>query len=215
MDNFQVDGAVPLRPADVMRIADGLENRILERINNLTNELRQRVDRVPQQEEKKDEEPRVDPSNFQVFNWGGAMHCVQEDFVFPSTTTKAMLTSWYHGNRHLRIAPYRRLAYGHQADLQTRYERMLLSKTKSVMEALEDICYRTNKIGQRRAHDIASLAPNDSMKLFDDAYDKLLRHLYGDRLPSRPFDVICATIANKISRKRRLDQKELWMAMRL
>ena len=64
MDNFQVDGAVPHRHADVMRIADGLENRILEWINNLTNELRQRVDRVPQQEEKKDEEPRVDPNNF-------------------------------------------------------------------------------------------------------------------------------------------------------
>ena len=131
MDNFQVDGAVPLRPADVMRIADGLENRILERINNLTNELRQRVDRVPQQEEKKVEEPRVDPENFQVFNWGGANGCC--------------------------------------------YLRRIPSWKRS------RILYRTNKIGQRRAHDIASLAPNDSMKLFDDAYDELLRHLYGDR----------------------------------
>ena len=47
-----------------------------------------------------------------------------------------------------------------------------------------------------------SLAPNDSMKLST-------MHLYGDRLPSRPLDVICATIANKISRNRRLDQRAL------
>ena len=138
------------------------------------------------------------------------MRCVPMNFKFPSTTTKAIWTLWYHGNRHMRISPYRQLAYyGHQSDLQTRYERMLLSKTKSVMEALEDICHQLNRISRRRAHDIMNLTPNDSLKLFDEAYEVLIRQLYEDALPSRPLDVICATIANRISKKRRRDQRAL------
>ena len=208
MDNFQVNGVVPLRPDDVLRIAEGLENRITQQVTNLMNELRQRVAAVPAQEEKESEEEKVDLVH-QVFHWGGAMRCVPMNFNFPSTTTKAMWTLWYHGNRNLRIGPYRQLAYGHQNDLQSRNERMLLSKTKSVMEALEHICYRTNRIRERRAHDIMNLSQSDSLRLFDDAFRELLRELYGDKPPSRPLDIICATIANRISKKRQRDQRAL------
>ena len=62
---------------------------------------------------------------------------VPQDFTFPSTNVATMWSLWYFGNRELRIYPYKRLADGHHNDLKTPVEKVNLSRSKTVMKALE------------------------------------------------------------------------------
>lgn len=160
---------------------------------------------------RNDDVAPADPPNevredqpFQNFIWGNAIRLVPPYFIFPSTTVKRLWFLWYYGDRNTRIRPYRYLAQGHTDDLRTLKERVLLSKTKAVMEGLEEILFRSGKVGQRRAHHIMNLTLNESSILFDEAFDVLLHQLYGNQIPSRPLDLILSTVANRMSKRRRV-----------
>ena len=208
MDNFEVNGAVPLRPQDIVRAVESLEQRLMMHMEGIVNDLRNNGVAAPP---RNDDVAPAEPPNevredqpFQNFIWGNAIRFVPADFIFPSTTVKRLWFLWYYGDRNTRIRPYRYLAQGHTDDLRTLKERVLLSKTKAVMEGLEEILFRSGKVGLRRAHHIMNLTLNESSTLFDEAFDVLLHQLYGNQIPSRPLDLILSTVANRMSKRRRV-----------
>jgi hypothetical protein len=58
-----------------------------------------------------------------TFYWDGKFgRYVPEDLTFPSCDVPTLWNVWHHGNRQLRIKPYKKLTQNHYDDLKTRKE---------------------------------------------------------------------------------------------
>ena len=70
--------------------------------------------------------------------WGdGSMHRTPESFVFPQCGAGALWDSWWFGNASLNVGPFRFIT---PHDLKVTTDRMQLSRAKTVMKKLEEIC---------------------------------------------------------------------------
>jgi len=124
---FSINGVVPLTIGDV----SGLLNNAVDRMRKELHDALPSVPSAPA--------PLVDPSldpRFHLWSWGGRMHMVSADWVFPSTDAKATWNLWHFGHVGEHIRPLR---YLKKADLKDSSQVTLWSKTGQVMKLLAQL----------------------------------------------------------------------------
>jgi hypothetical protein len=197
MENFSINGAIPLSYHDMERFIDTAIQKLSQQINSSSLELRAELEnrRSSTVIEVADE---TSSNPFTTFNWGGAMgHLVPEGFIFPNTNARTMWSLWFHGDRSRKIHPYRLLiANHHQKDIQ---QKSTLTRTSNVMRALMEIARRHG----HTTSSITALDPDKSNKLFAMIYAELVSELY-DTPPNRPFEITCDSLGNRMYKRKRL-----------
>jgi hypothetical protein len=204
LDNFQVDGVVPITAADLNGALTAHRAEIVAILNS-------RLHGGPQEAPASHSAPGGNglgqpTRSLRTFCWGGKLgRYVPQSFKYPSQDAKTMWDLWHYGNAAEGIQPYRLLADGHQDDLQSAVERVLLSKTALVMNEIKQIAVVKGLLAG--GQDVGSLSRADSDHVFNVCYAQLLLDLYGARGGGATDGVaktLCATLANKIYKKRKL-----------
>lgn len=208
--NFSVDGVVPVTTSELHRAIQDSSQLIIDTISTRLVATAA-VATLPST--SSDDSVALEARAFTTFRWkdGSLGRYVPEHFRFPSQDAKTMWDLWHYGNAAQGILPYRRLSNGHESDLQTADERSLLSKTVLVMKKIRDIAESRNLL--QAGQDVASLSRETSDSIFYTSYAQLMSDLYGARRGSdrgggnntaEMANVICATLANKIYKKRKV-----------
>ncbi len=75
----------------------------------------------------------TDNAEYKVWNWGGRLHMVPENWRFPKCCCYLIWESWWCGNKMDKISPLRHLK---NYDLTSQSDRTLLSKARKVIDAV-------------------------------------------------------------------------------
>lgn len=180
LENFQVEGAVPITRDEVSvmfsSFADRVTGQVVGRVDErLLLRLGVPVENNHQNINPEMAENNVSPEGFRSFVWGGRIHMVPENFVLAPCPVYTVWMLWYKGNPHNRIQPYKNL----QAfDLVKRVDKVNLTRIRKVMAALESIMFNPdfNILGNTRR--IADLIPSEANDAFNRAFVILCKSLY-------------------------------------
>ena len=182
MDHFVVEGVSPLNKADVQRIFDERDARLMEAINHAVS-----VTTTPTMQISESMPTAAYHQDIQGFiTWcrGGKFgrYCPQE-FKFPTSDVKT-----HYGTSAKKIAPYKNL-----------------SRANSVMAAIES--YAHSRESFTRAGDVSKMPRNVSDYLFNEWFNDFIVNLFGARNIFRiwPPETTYATRYNRLQKKRKLD----------
>jgi hypothetical protein len=129
LDNFQVNGTVPITHSQIAAMINDLKSSvntsIVQAIEQHTANLGGTAmpfshDSSPSQQ-------------FQTWMWKDRLHPVPQSFKFPKCNVRSLWDLWWVGNATERIAPYRGLK---AFDLDNKNDNQLLSKAKFVITTL-------------------------------------------------------------------------------
>ena len=98
MENFQIDGVVPLNVGDIERIIAERDRRLFARFDEIQQIASNPVHQIVA--------PEVPVRNFVAFHRGGRMRMIPENFEFPKFVHIVALRQ----NTDLKIQPYKMLA---------------------------------------------------------------------------------------------------------
>lgn len=195
LENFTIDGVVPINISDIQRIVSDAKTEILSKVCTKDDVL---SDSPPQNIIERQEE------KFNWFTWGGRMRMIPDNFVFPTVNVKTMWNLWFYGNESKKIQPYKYLVKNIQ-DLEKKTERTNVHRVNKVMTALVDIAIKFQLVDENV--DISALSVERSNEIFNICFAELLKICYGDKGHSRAHDIQCNTIAHllytKLSGKKR------------
>ncbi len=151
LQNFQVNGAVPLTETRVQAMFDSWQqsfsNQILNLLQNGQNDGHQQQqggnrvngDTTHQTtamnyEENDSEDDVYERSHpFELWTWGGRFHPVPQGFEFPSLNAATMWPLWHFGNLSKSIRPYKRIV---KSDIVVEKQKTILAKTRVVMASI-------------------------------------------------------------------------------
>jgi len=160
LDNFQVNGAVPIT-----------FNQVQGMINDLKNTLTTALSTAVTNQHNSNASNHLTHSSdvqFATWTWKGRFHPVPEGFRFPKCTTKAVWDLWWDGLPVERIRPLRHLK---SFDL-SRADGNNMSKARKVLKALTvELTYEH----------VCALSISDRDNLFQDRYMQLFRNMYPDQ----------------------------------
>jgi hypothetical protein len=125
---------------------------------------------------------------------------VPEDFTFPSCDVPTLWNVWHHGNRQLRIQPYKKLTKNHYYDLKTRKKQSNLTKAKLLMGRLEEIGIENDYMDANTNISIMTLRQSSALQR--KCFDVFIESLYGDRRKARATEKLYTTLANRFYKKR-------------
>jgi hypothetical protein len=160
LDNFQVNGAVPITFNQVQGMLNDLKNTLTTALSTA----------VANQHNSNASNHLTNNSDLQctLWTWKGRLHPVPEGFRFPKCTTKAVWDLWWDGLPVERIKPLRHLK---SFDL-SRADGNNMSKARKVLKALT---------GELTDEDVSALSISDRDNLFQDRYLQLFRKMYPDQ----------------------------------
>jgi hypothetical protein len=202
LENFSIEGVVPVNMADINRIVSEATSKILDRVNGLEGS------RVQAQNDTNRVIPGIDEERFQYFIWGGRFRIIPKEFSFPTGTIKSIWNLWHYGRPSEKIRPFKYLVHNIK-DLENEIDRTNVHRANKVMTALEDIAIEMQLIIQ--PNDIKEMAQEESDVIFEKAYNKLILLCYGDKGHLRPYDLQCNTLACRIynsSKKRKREDHD-------
>lgn len=130
MNNFEVNGAVPLTQTHLQLMIESLRNDLLSQLTP-----------VPAPNSGTALSDNAHPhaaSPFQVWTWAGKLHPVPMGFEFPSSTVKIMWMLWLFGHEQNHIRPYRSIR---KFDLTKGKCQTRLVKARKVMETILSYSY--------------------------------------------------------------------------
>ena len=127
LENFQVEGVVPLTASRLTTLLAGMEERIMSSTLAAI--------------ESRSEGPstaqigNVQPNDWTptAYYWGGQYHVVPETFILKSCDVRTLWDLWWGGDYSSNIAPYSRIR---SQSLRTILQRNRISKARRVIEAL-------------------------------------------------------------------------------
>lgn len=194
-----------LTASDVNRLLEERNARIIETLNaHISSGVGDRT-MIQSEQITTQSSTQIDNNpSYQFFTWGGKIdRYVPQDFEFPRCPVKEMWHLWYYGDPSRGIHPLYRLSLdSHHDDLRTKDEKSNLHRARVVMEALEGCAKQEGLLREGEA--ISCMSPEESERLYDTAYSRLIDELYTNGA-HRPESVKYATIAEKIYAKRRRD----------
>ncbi len=186
LENFVVEGAVPITRADMEKQFKLLSAELLATIST-------RLGALPSLPSSPQETNTEQPRNFhwQTWLWGGLLRqrIVPEGWKLPRVSFRDFYLLWYFGNEDTRIGPLCQL---HESDL-SKPDRTQLSRCRGVIKALEEQEARLNDSG---------LDKLTRAQLFDDAFDRLVCRIYGKQ-NTRCHELQVSTLYNKMCLKRK------------
>ena len=169
LDNFTVNGAVPVTSTHLDSLCDSLLAKIRTRCTS------QNAERIPTQEEQS-----TSRENAALHFWGGRHHLFPEGFCFPKGHVKMLWDLWWGGEAHRNILPYRRIK---GFDL-SRTDRVNWSKCSCIMNALVSKAIEMNEIGAAE-EDINKLLPRQRDALFSKVFIPFCMSIFAAASPAR------------------------------
>lgn len=128
LENFQINGAVPITHSDVKSMIDDLKKSLLEAFGENNS---RRILNEP------DNQANINPENSSVsyrsFTWAERIHPVPDDFRFPKCNCRTLWDLWWRGKPVDNIAPFKVIK---SFDISNKSDKVLFSKAKFVIEAL-------------------------------------------------------------------------------
>lgn len=174
LENFEVNGALPLTQDDLSRQLDNIAARLEESIEKRLSAVRTIT------------APEAAPSagtpiaTFTHWTWGGrVMQMVPEGFRMPECSVKDLWDLWHFGHVQNRIGPYKRLR-AHNFVVKT--DTCELSKARAVVNEIHAQCIELNLIPtphENKVGDYVSACTLvDSDALFTKAYESLSAKIF-------------------------------------
>lgn len=203
LDNFQVDGALPLTQVDLDRSLDAIVVRLEDSIDRRFNS--QKVAETPAVVEPP---PLPAVGDFDSWTWGGRVgQFFPPTFRMPECTVKCLWDLWHFGHKQQRIRPYKLLK---SFNLHVFADRSELSKARGVISALHDIGVEQGLIPivpGKQPHDyvsVCTLAASDG--IFQAAYEALAariftaadKHRLGELRFNYVYNVLCKWIQKQL-----------------
>jgi hypothetical protein len=160
--------------------SDSLERSVGSNANNTRNDY--------------DDDLSNDPTQFDIFHWGGRFHYVPESFKFPSVNTKTMWDLMHFGNASLKIRPYKKIRV---FSLQTKAERTNFTNAKKVVSLLQAFAKQKNFLQEGEEQNISLLPTIQSNAIFAASFPELIKIAY-KKPPHRPDEIMYGTIARRL-----------------
>ena len=199
LENFNIDGVVPMSRTDMEQMLAAVKGSLQETMQTLiTNHLPRHAAaenpvNIPNQL-RRYHGGQVQNDQFRWWMWGGAFHKVPANFQLPLCDCRAFFDLWIKGNHMENISPYHKIdgsdlrCTNHDNDeansKETRRWRNVLTKAKKVMSVLVEIILilnRNNPHPNPEIHDIKSLyqlSYSDLDEVFKLAHEDLMSRLY-------------------------------------
>lgn len=174
LQNFEVNGALPLTQDDLSRSLESIASRLEESIERRLSSVRGGA------------APEVTESNtspqatFTHWTWGGrVMQMVPEGFRMPECSVKDLWDLWHFGHIQNRIGPFKRLR-AHNFVVKT--DNCELSKARSVINELHTELKLLKKIPATHENKVADYVSGcsfvESDALFTRAYEELAKKIF-------------------------------------
>ena len=194
LQNFQLNGIVPITVADIERLL----NTKYSEAGNVLAILRQELGITPGNPNGNRSHENSTISQFNTFYWGGSLRMIPEDFTFPSTDLKTIFDLWFFGHCEKGIQPYRHLIK-RRDELRTNLEKVNLSRAseviKEVLNIASDNQLLVNISSNTWSRDVAD-------RSFFHVFPLLISLLYREA-PYRPEDIQYNTLYNRLLRLKR------------
>jgi hypothetical protein len=130
LENFQINGTVPITHAQVVTMMTDLQATILQALQSTRNTSLD-TSLTNNNLERRALVGDGVIEGYNTWSWGGRIHFVPQDFRFPrKCNVRTLWDLWWRGKRFDNIAPYRRL---NTYDLFEDSDKQFLSKAKTVM----------------------------------------------------------------------------------
>jgi hypothetical protein len=164
LSKFSINGAIPVT-------LDDLKALLNNAVHQLRTELRDALPSSHSPAQRSLSDPTLDP-RFHLWSWGGRMHMVPQDWLFPSTSVKAMWNLWHFGHIGERIRPLR---YLQKSDFKNASQITLWSKTRGVMTEIAHIMVEMKLV--QSIEDVEKLSATESAEAFDKAIVQLMEQV--------------------------------------
>ena len=130
LDNFQVDGAIPITQQQVSEMMANMQSVLMTAIQNQTGTSSSASVLRTAQEFRGPGGLVIE--GYRMWMWGGAMHMVPQNFVVPLCNSKTIFDLWFLGKPVDNMSPYKHLN-PHDVNVKMRQR---LSKCKYVMKQI-------------------------------------------------------------------------------
>ena len=167
LENFQINGVLPITHSQVVSMISNLENTIL----NAMQQQNQVLIQQQQQSSAQSNDNNNTHDGFRMWSWKGRFHPVPQDFKFPSDNMSNIWNLWWDGKPNERIAPYRKLM---PYDIDNKNMSNRFIKARRVMEFIISHSGKTSL-------DIASSSSAEKIRYLQDAYLHIFDEWYGDQ----------------------------------
>jgi len=167
VENFQINGVLPITHGQVVTMISNLEQTIL---NAMQQQSQMIVQQQHQQLTVQVANSSEANSGYRTWSWNGRFHPVPQDFNFPSDNLTNIWNLWWDGRPIERIAPYRKLQ---PYDLDKKSMRTRFIKARQVMEFI-------TKNSEKSAHEISSATAAEKVSFLQGAYSQIFHEWYGD-----------------------------------
>lgn len=180
LNNFQVNGAVPITFGQVEGLFDRFKDQLLSQIASLSVSSKGA-------ESSEGESPAPNASsNAKKFAWklwkSGEWHPVPEGFVFPSLTASALWNLWFLGNEAEDIGPYMKIR---KRDLGSGGQQTQLSRARKVIHGIMDGAKAVGAVEPSfDEHDLTSADPTEVRRVFEAGFAGMVS-LMEATLPNR------------------------------
>ena len=214
LNNFQMNGVVPLNMNDLQRVIAQHHGSIMSEINSIVQQLNNNNNRgianndvtINHQHNEiiEDELEAVNLIGCTYFVWGGKMgRLVPQNYQFPqSIDVKTLWDLWHYGvtiDANHSTYPLKRLQLKrHIEDVNRLENKTNITRASKLMSELHKIAEELQLIEANK--NITTLNRTQSDNIFNASYEKLLRNLYPppSKGPKRKYETVYSTIVNKI-----------------
>jgi hypothetical protein len=174
LNNFEINGTVPITHSQVVDMLSGLQDKIVSVIHHNSEQTNSRIAEIrtisSNNNNASNGSININNSNSQAFSWNNRWHIVPITFRFPLCNVKTLWDLWWNGVPVDRIAPYKNLR-GY--DLYVKSDKNRLTRAKRVLNKL--ITY-----SEKRVKEISLISNADRDRVFEVAYLKLYCVLRGN-----------------------------------
>jgi hypothetical protein len=173
LENFQINGVVPITHNQVVAMMSELQQTLL-------NAIQQQSQSAQQQQQAAGEASdtsggMLGGGGFRQWTWKGRFHPVPQDFNFPTDNMSNLWHLWWNGRPIDRIAPYRKLE---PYDLDNKNIRNRFIKARRVMDFI--ILHSGTS-----AANISVSSSVQKVQYLQDAYTNIFTIWYGELSESR------------------------------
>jgi hypothetical protein len=165
LSKFSINGAHPVTLDDLKAVLNSA-------VDQMRAELR---DALPASRPPAAQAPLIDPNldpRFHLWSWGGRMHMVPQDWVFPSMDAKATWNLWHFGHVGDHIRPLR---YLKKCDLKDAAQVTLWSKAGQVMKLIAHVMVEMKLV--QSIEEVEKLSATVSAEAFDKAIVQLMEQV--------------------------------------
>ena len=166
LENFQVNGVLPISHSQVVSMISNLEQTILNAMQQQGQLFIQQQQQLSAQASNAHEAAE----GCRTWSWKGRFHPVPQDFKFPSDNMSNIWNLWWNGRPVERIAPYRKL---HTFDIDDKIMCNRFIKARKVMDFIIEHSGKT-------VIEIANSSVAERVRYLQDAYLNIFDKWYSN-----------------------------------